>query len=133
MVIIMIATGCEKDCDCDLHDPQLKIRITDIPTEYEGKYVITHLGTIDNLYHRAHNYNQNIIVMYGEVTTKLRETFDYADTPFTEKGEYRLTIWIFDYNNSGDYNFFWTGESRDIIKITKETTTISFNALTKWE
>ena len=62
MVIIMIATGCEKDCDCDLHAPQLKIRITDIPTEYEGKYVITHLGTIDNLYHRAHNYNQNIIV-----------------------------------------------------------------------
>ena len=134
-IVLLMAISpisCEKDCDCDLH-PQLKIRITDIPEEHEGKHVITHLGTVDHLYHRAHNYNQNTIVMYGEVTTKLREAFDYPDTPFTEKGEYSLTIWIFEYDISGDYKFHWTGESRDIIKITKETTTISFNALTKWE
>ena len=134
MAISLIA--CEKDCKCEKDDdPQLKIRITDIPAEYEGKFVNTNLGTVDRLYHRAHNYNQNTIVMYGEATTKLLNAFDYPNTPFTEKGEYILEVLIFEYifdGISGENKYLWTGQGSDIIKITKETTTISFNALTKW-
>ena len=125
--------SCEKEDDDDLW---LKIRITDIPAEYEGKFLNTNLGTVDYLYHRAHNYNQNTIVMYGEVTAKLLATFDYPDIPFTEKGEYRLEILIFEYifdGISGENKYLWTGQSRDNINITKETTTISFNDLTKWD
>ena len=125
--------SCEKDDDDDI---QLKIKITDIPAEYEGKFVNTNLGTVDSLYHLAHNYNQNTIVMYGEVTTKLRKTFDYPDTPFTNKGEYRLEVLIFEYifnGVSGENKYLWTGQSRDNINITKETFTISFNALKKWD
>ena len=127
LAIIILVTGCNND---DVDDIQLKIRITDIPAEYEGKIVTTNLGTADNLYQRASSFNQNTIIMYGEVTTKLLTVSDYLDTPFTEKGEFRIDLLIYDLVEK---KYIWTGQSSDIINITKETTTISFNALTKWD
>ena len=123
MAISLIS--CKKDEDHD-DAPQLKIRIKDIPAEYEGKFVNTFLGTADHSYRLAHNNDQNPIIMYDEVTIKLLKEFDY--TPFTEKGEYRLDLLIFDYNK-----YLWIGRSSNIIDITKETTTISFKALTKMD
>ena len=93
LAIIILVTGCKND---DVDDIQLKIRITDIPAEYEGKIVTTNLGTADNLYQRASSFNQNTIIMYGEVTTKLLTVSDYLDTPFTEKGEFRIDLLIYD-------------------------------------
>ena len=137
--LLLGIVGCKKICDCPEFkkgdDTQLKIRITDIPAEYEAKLVITNLGTVDHLYLRAHNDNQNTIVMYGEVTTKLLQAFDYPDTPFTEKGEYILELLIFEYifdGVSGENNYLWTGASSTPINLAKETTTISFNTLKKW-
>jgi len=124
----MAFTACKKD------EPQRKIKIIDIPAEYNGHRAFLHL---DN-----DNYMYGImgveVITNGEVTSKITDTRGpyLADppSPLTENAEYYVKFQILDRMDSDTLMFgsvILSVKSDDIIGITKEITTISFATLTK--
>ena len=108
--------SCEKEDDSQL---PLQIKITDIPAEYNGKVGITQL-----LFYPA--YSSTELITNGAFTTKLFSTEGEIETiPYTKKGEYTVSIAIFEEK----YGFQFLLAKTNLINITKETTTISFNDL----
>jgi len=108
--------SCEKEDDSQL---PLQIKITDIPAEYNGKVGISQL-----LFYPA--YSTTELITNGTVTTKLFSTESEIETvPFTKKGEYTVSFEI----REEKYGFQLLLARTNLIKITKKTTTISFNDL----
>ena len=132
VAITVIVTGCEK-----LNDTQIKIRITDIPAEYNGRYVQSYLeieNDPDPDYNiRADSYQRTI--NNSEVTTEMFTVapagYDYIQpVPFTDKGEYIFSFYIagdgLEFEGIPGTTFYWGGETAPM-KITQGNNTISFN------
>ena len=121
MAISLVA--CEKD-----DDPQLKVRITDIPAEYNGTFGSTALLVDVNepVYsRRQHAYSTNELITNGTVTTALINCESVLENPpHTQKGEYTVIFGIF---QEGGFQLLWSESSP--IKLIKEITTISFSDL----
>ena len=125
-VVLLMAISlisCEKD-----DAPQLKIRITDIPTEYNGMFGTTFLLVEDSVYiARQHAYSTTELITNGAVTTGLINCESVLENPpHTKKGEYTVIFGIF--QEKFGFQLLWS-ESDGKINLTKETTTISFNNL----
>ena len=124
LLLAIYLISCEKDVD-----PQLKIRITDIPAEYNGMFGSTFLLVDVNepVYtRRQHAYSLNELITDGAVTTKLLNSESTLENPpHTKKGVYTVIFGIFE--EAYGFQILWS-ETKPI-DITKETTTISFNDL----
>ena len=116
---ILAFSACKKD------DIQLKIKIIDIPAEYNGM-----TGGISL---RNDNCNEGIIGSGGGTITNGKVTIKISDArycswnlpSFTEKGEYYVRFQI----SESIFNTILSVRSDGKINITKETTTISFRTL----
>jgi hypothetical protein len=126
--LVIAFSACKKD------DVPLKVKIIDIPAEYNGKRGQTHL--------RNDNYNYGTIgsgwvtITNGEVTMKISDSRGpyISDPPMslTEKGEYYVRFQIFEEMDSSvsiSFNAILSVKSDGKINITKEITTISFKTL----
>ena len=126
MAIVVITTGCEK-----LDDSQIKIKITDIPAEYDGQKVQSYLRVETSDYSLADSYTE--IITKGAFTTEMYKVappgHDYIQpVPFTDNGKYIISFHIFGDRLDGVPGtlFYWSGNSA-LVNINKGTTTLSFN------
>ena len=123
LLIAISLIACKKD-----DDPQLKIRVTDIPVEYNGMFGATFLLVDVNdpvLTRQQHAYSMNELIINCTVTTALFNGESVLDNPpHTQKGTYTVIFGIF---QEGGFQLLWSESSP--INLTKEITTISFNDL----
>ena len=129
---VMTFSSCKKD------DPQRKLRIIDIPAEYNEHNAFLYL--INDNYHW--NTMSLVTITNGEVTTKIT---DYRDEyiacpprPLKEDAEFYVKLQILESMNNIEGTLLGGSvilsvKSDVIIPITKEITTISFKTLTKEE
>jgi len=127
--LVLAFSACKKD------DAQRKIRIIDIPAEYNG-----HLARL-NLTYESNGTVGFLTITNGEVTTKLIDTrgpyMSDPPRPLTENTELYLKFEILDgMINDGTIfcgSVILSVKSNGKINITQETTTISFKTLEKEE
>ena len=131
MILSLTASLVLAFCACTKDDAQRKIRIIDIPAEYNG-----HQARL-NLNYESSGTVSFLIITNGEVTAKLTDLRGpyHSDPPrpLTENTELYLKFQILDeMGNAG--TIFGGSEILSVksygkINITQETTTISFKTL----
>jgi hypothetical protein len=128
--LVLAFSACKKD------DAQLKIRIIDIPVEYNGKMGQTHLRNDNDNYGTIGS--GWVTITNGEVIMKISDSRVYMSDPplpLTEKGEYYVRFQIWEGMVGDGYlgGVILSVKSDGKINITKETTTISFRTFEEEE
>jgi uncharacterized repeat protein (TIGR02543 family) len=110
--------------------PQMKIRITDIPPEYNGMFGTTFLlvDVDEPVYTRrqvAYSSPTELITNNAVITKLFNSESALENPPHTKKGVYTVIFGIFE--EAYGFQILWS--ETNPINITEEITTISFNDL----
>ena len=127
-VTAIFISGCKDDDN----NGQLNIIFTDIPAEYNGLMAQSSLSEpyddpFEGFIYAINGIRDNGRITNGKAT--IYYTGSYS-TPFTRKGEYNISFEIFEFIGEDVTVYYWRGDISKI-KISKTTTTISFNSLKK--